>query len=77
MNTKHIELTDKIIKSSKNLKQILSTTSISDQIRLDYERKLTQVWNIISNIESDFDLNEEKENSATTIKTKKVKKLKK
>jgi hypothetical protein len=77
MNTKHIELTDKIIKSSKNLKQILSTTSISDQIRLDYERKLTQVWNIISNIESDFDLNEEKVNSATTIKTKKVKKLKK
>ncbi len=77
MNTKHIELTDKIIKSSKNLKQILSTTSISDQIRLDYERKLTQVWNIISNIESDFDLNEEKENSATTIKTKKVKKLQK
>lgn len=77
MNTKHIELTDKIIKSSKNLKQILSTTSISDQIRLDYERKLTQVWNIISNIESDFDLNEEKVNSATTIKTKKVKKLQK
>ena len=70
-NTKHVELIDKILKSSKNLKHILSTASISDQIRLDYERKLTQIWNIISNIESDLDSNEDKENSSSFVESPK------